>query len=135
MKRVSILIIAVLLAGCLVVPFSWMGFITFLQSRVATVRVIVAGSVDEVTIYSTTEPTTAIASVRTNGQETTQEIKLPQARKGFTLVQPHPIEYFFVTTVGDQKHRGPKICCTVNFFPEYRILTVPGLSTWEVKNK
>ena len=135
MKRVTTLIIAILLAGCLVVTFGWMGFITFLQSRVATVCVTVAGSVDEVTIYSASDPTTAIASVRTNGQETTKEIKLPAARKGFTLVQPHPIEYFFVSTIEEQHHRGPNICCTLSLFPEYRILTVRGLSEWEVKSK
>lgn len=135
MKRAAILGIATLLAGCLVIALGWMGFMTYLQSRVATVRVSVAGSVDEVTIYSASNPTMAVARVRTNGQEITTEIKLPAARKGFTLVQPLPEEYFFVSSIGDQHYRGPNICCTVSPFPETRILTVRGLSNWEVQSK
>lgn len=135
MKRTAILGIAVFLAGCLVIALGWIGFMTFQQSRVATVRVSVAGSVDEVAIYKVSYPTQAVASVRTSGQQITTEIKLPAARKGFTLVQPLPEEYFFVSTIGDQHYQGPKICCMASLFPEYRILTVRGLSDWEVRSK
>ena len=100
MKRAATLRTAILLAGCLVIALGWIGFISFLQSHVAIVRVSVAGSVDEVTIYSVSNPTQAVASVRTNGQEITSEIKLPAARKGFTLVQPLPEEYFWFRPVG-----------------------------------
>ncbi len=135
MKRAAILGIAVLLTGCLVIALGWVGFMTFLQSRVATMSVSVAGSVDEVTIYNASDPTNAVASVRTNGQDITTEIQLPAARKGFTLIQPRPESYFFVSTIGDQHYRGPNICCTVNLFPEKRILTVRGFSEWEIRSK
>ena len=135
MKRVITIGITTLLAACLVCSVSWVGFMSYLQSRVSPVTVSVAGSVDKVDIYDVSDPTQAVTSISTNGHDTTADFTLPIAKQGFTLIQLPPAQYFFVTITGQQRYQGPVFCCLVRIIPEHRVLTINGLSSWEVYSK
>ena len=135
MKRVITISITTLLAACLVCSLSWVGFMSYLHSRVSPVTVSVAGSVDKVDIYNVSDPTQAVTTISTNGQDTIADFTLPIAKQGFTLIQLPPAQYFFVTITGEQQYQGPVFCCMVSIFPEHRVLTIRGLSDWEVHSK
>ena len=135
MKRVITIAITALVAACLVCSLSWLGFMIYLQSRVAPVTVSVAGSVDKVDIYNVSDPTRAVTTISTNGQDTTADFTLPIAKSGFTLIQPSAAQYFFVTNTGEQEYQSPVFCCVVSIFPEHRILTIRGPSNWEVHSR
>jgi hypothetical protein len=135
MKRVITISITTLLAACLVCSLSWVGFMSYLHSRVSPVTVSVVGSVDKVDIYNVSDPTQAVTTISTNGHDTTADFTLPIAKQGFTLIQLPPSQYFFVTITGEQQYQGPVFCCMVSMFPEHRVLTIRGLSNWEVHSK
>ncbi len=107
----------------------------FLRSRVSQVTVSVAGSVDKVSIYNVSDPTQVVTMISTNGQDTTADFSLPAATPGFTWIQPPAAQYYFVTITGEQQYQGPVFCCMVSMFPEHRLLTIRGLSSWEVHSK
>lgn len=135
MQRVITTSITALLAACLVCSLSWVGFMSFLHSRVSSVTVSVDGSVDKVSIFNSSHPTQALTTISTNGQDTTVDFTLPIVKQGFTLIQPQAAQYFFVTTTGEQQYQGPVFCCVVSIFPEHRLLTIRGLSSWEVHSQ
>jgi hypothetical protein len=135
MKRAITIGIATLLAACMVCSLSWMGFMSYLQSRVSPVTMSVAGSVDKVDVYNVSDSTQPVTTISTNGQDTTADFTLPSAKQGFTLIQPPAAQYFFVTTAGEQQYQGSVFCCVVSLFPEHRVLTIRGLSNWEVRGK
>jgi hypothetical protein len=135
MKRVMTIGIATLLAACLVCSLGWVSFMSFLHSRVSVVTVSVDGSLDKVDIYNVSDPTQAVTTISTNGQDTTADFTLPSTKQGFTLIQPAAAQYFFVTITGEQQYKGPVFCCVVSLFPEHRVLTIRGLSSWEVHRK
>ncbi len=135
MKRIIIATLGILIAGCLVIALGWVGFLSFLQSRVSPVTVSAAAGVDEVRIYNVSDPTRVVASVRPKGQDTTAEFSLPVAVKKISLFQPLPEQYFFLVIVGEQQYQGPKFCCIVSIIPEHRILTIRGLNNWEVRSE
>lgn len=135
MKRVITIASTALGAACLVCSLSWVGFMSFLHSRVSPVTVSVDGSVDKVSIFNVSDPTHAITTISTNGKDTTADFTLPIVKQGFTLIQPPAAQYFFVTITGEQQHQGPVFCCMVSIFPEHRLLTISGLSGWEVHSK
>lgn len=135
MKRVITIAMTALVAACLVCSLSWLGFMIFLQSRVSPVTVSVASSVDKVDIYNVSDPTRAVTTISTNGQDTTADFTLPIAKQGFTLIQLPPAQYFFVTITGEEQYQGPVFCCMVSIIPEHRVLTIRGLSNWEVHSK
>ena len=135
MKCVMTIGITTLLAAYLTCSLGWLGFMSYLHSRVSLVTVSVAGSVDKVDIYNVSDPTRAVTTISTNGQDTTADFTLPIVKQGFTLIQPPPAQYFFVTITGEQQHQGPVFCCIVSVFPEHRLLTIRGLSNWEVHSK
>jgi hypothetical protein len=135
MKRVITIGTTAVVAACLVCSLSWVGFISFLHSRVSPVILSVDRSVDKVSIYNVSDPTQAITTISTNGQDTTADFTLAIVKQGFSLIQPPPAQYFFVTITGEQQYEGPVFCCVVSLFPEHRVLTIRGLSSWEVQSK
>jgi hypothetical protein len=128
MKRKFILILGI----CLAVLAGWLILMGILNSRVASVNIQVSGSVDEVSIYDQSDPTQAIATIRTNGQDTTQTVQLPKSKHFSWLFQSPPAQYFFVMRAGGQSYQSTPICCTVGLSREQRSLIIRSLKNWEV---
>ncbi len=132
MKRAIIIVAAGLVTACLMAVLGWAVFIRTVNSRITQVSVSVSGSVDEVGIYNAADRSQAVASIQTNGQDTTQEIGLPTADGSSWLIQTNPAQYYFVSKKDGQLYMSSPICCRVGFFPEHRQLIIRSLSEWEV---
>lgn len=121
-----------ILVLCLVVLAGWLVFMGILNSRIASVNVQVSGSVGEVSIYNRSNPTQAVATIRTNGQDTTQTVELPRTQRFSLFIQSPPAQYFFVMRAGSQSYQSTPICCTVGLSREQRSLIIHSLKDWEV---
>ncbi len=121
------------IAGAAIVLFlawaSWMGLV---NTRTTRVEISVAGRVDEVAIFKATRPDTPVATVRTNGQDTTQAIELRNAEAYSFLAQSPPAQYYFVARQGAETYQSDVICCETGFrlTPPVIQLGISGLNEW-----
>jgi hypothetical protein len=124
--------VILILITCLVLVAVWLVFMGVLNSRVATVNVQVSGGVDELSIYNQSNPSQAVATIRTNGQDTTQTVQLPRTQRFSLLFQSPPAHYYFVMRAGGHSYQSTPICCTVGLSREQRSLIIRALGDWEV---
>jgi hypothetical protein len=73
-----------------------------------------------------------VATVRTNGQDTTQAIELRNAEAYSFLVQSPPAQYFFVARQGAETYQSDVICCETGFQLAQPViqLGISGLNEW-----
>ncbi len=135
MKRAAVVLLAILVAACLLAGLGWLFFMHSVNTNVTQVSVSVAGSVDQVSLFRDADPSHPVATIRTHGQDTTQVIALPSAENVSGLFQARPAQYYFVSQVGEQRYRSGPVCCRVGFLPEHRTLTIRSLSEWEVSSE
>ncbi|MBL8055997.1 MAG: hypothetical protein JNK29_04830 [Anaerolineales bacterium] len=91
---------------------SWMGLV---NTRTTRLEIGVAGQLDEVAIYKTTQPDTPVAVVRPNGQDAAEVLQLRNAEAYSFLVQSPPAQYYFVARKGAETYRSEVICCETGF--------------------
>ncbi len=132
MKRAVTFVAAGLVTACFMAALGWAVFIRTVNSRITRVSVSISGSMDEVSIYNAADPSRAVASIQTNGQDTIQEIGLPTAGGSSWLIQASPAQYYFVSKKDEHLYKSGLICCRVGFRPEHRKLIIRSLSEWEV---
>ena len=122
-----------LVVGGLVLVFlAWTSFMGFVNTRTTRVEISVAGTVDEVVIYKATHAETPVATVTTNGQDSTQTVELRNAEAYSFLTQSPPAQYYFVSRLGTETYQSDVICCETGFTLTQPLidLRISGLKDW-----
>jgi hypothetical protein len=115
----------------LLIGVAWLLFMTRVNSQTVTFQVQVAGTVDEVSFYQMTNPDQPVATITTNGQDTSRAVELAKAGGLVWMVQVEPAQYYFVTKQGEETYQSNIICCEAGQDQTSASLVIRGLKEWE----
>ena len=109
----------------------WVVFISYINTRSTEVTVHVSGSVDQVQFFKTSDEQTPVATIQTNGKDTTQQVLLKNGSGFSILKQTDPEQYYFVTKQDGNTYRGGIICCQMGIIQRQETLDIKSLDQWQ----
>ncbi len=110
----------------------WIGWMSLVNTRTAHLQIQLSGRVDQVSIFSSDDPSNPLAVISTGGKDTLQTIDLPKAQGFSFFLQRPPASYYFTTRRGSDTYRGSKVCCETGLSAENITLSISDLSEWEL---
>ena len=132
MRRPVIISLSIVVLICCASGIGYFAIIRLANNSLTHLSVSVVGSVDEVAFYKQNDPEHVVATIRTNGKDTTQTIDLPNADQTTLLWQAPPVKYFYVTRSGESSYQSPVICCATRIGNQSRALKINALNQYEV---
>ncbi len=133
MKRMTIPMTPALvgIGIALLMVAAWTIFMGRVNTATTTLQVQVAGTVEQVLFYRTTDPVQPVATITTEGEDTSTSVELPKSAGNLLFVQAPPAQYYFVTKQGEESYQSSIICCETGLGRTSTNLVIRGLQDWE----